>query len=65
MAPKFKLITSNSLDLFEERLNTFADNLATDDVIVDIKFSTTSFHTTIEYSALVQYQQTENWGQGD
>jgi hypothetical protein len=65
MTPKFKLITSNSLDLFEERLNGFADNLAAHDMIVDIKFSTTAFQTTVEYSALVQYQQTETWGQGD
>jgi hypothetical protein len=65
MTPKFKLITSNSLDLFEERLNGFTDNLAADDMIVDIKFSTTALHTTVEYSALVQYQQTETWGQGD
>jgi hypothetical protein len=65
MTPKFKLITSNSLDLFEERMNMFAENLASEDMIVDIKFSTTSFHNSIEYSALVQYQQTESWGQGD
>lgn len=65
MTPKFKLITSNSLDLFEERINTFAENLSSEDMIVDIKFSTTSLHSSIEYSALVQYQQTETWGQGD
>lgn len=65
MTPKFKLITSNSLDLFEERLNSFTDNLEAADMIVDIKFSTTALQSTVEYSALVQYQQTETWGQGD
>lgn len=61
MTPKFKLISSNSLELFEERLNRFVDSLSADDIIVDIKFSTTALASSIEYSALVHYQKTESW----
>jgi hypothetical protein len=65
MNPKFKLISSNNFDLFEERLNEFVEDLPTDSTIVDIKFATAALHTTVEYSALVHYQRAENWGQGD
>jgi hypothetical protein len=58
---KFKLISSNSIDLFEERLNSFISTLSPDDIIVDVKFSTTSAGSSVEYSALVHYQETEVW----
>lgn len=58
---QFKLISSNSLDLFEERINEFTRALPQDAVIVNINFSTTAFSSTVEYSALVQYKQTESW----
>lgn len=61
MEPKFKLVSSNNFDLFEERLNDFVAALDRDDVIVDVKFSTTALEMTIEYSALVHYQRTERW----
>lgn len=61
MESKFKLISSNNFDLFEERLNDFVLSLDRDDVIVDVKFATTALDVTIEYSALVHYQQTERW----
>ena len=61
MAPKFKLISSNSLDLFEERLNRFVESMDVNDIIVDIKFSTTALSSSVEYSALVHYQTTESW----
>jgi hypothetical protein len=64
MSPRFKLISSNNFDLFEERLNEFVESLSTS-VVVEVKFATAALHTTVEYSALVQYQQTEAWGQGD
>lgn len=57
----FKLISSNRHELFEERLNDFAQSLSDDDVIVSIQFSTTAFNTSVEYSALVQVQRTEHW----
>jgi hypothetical protein len=65
MSPRFKLISSNNFDLFEERLNEFMESLPMDSVIVDIKFATAALHTTVEYSALVHYQQAQSWGQGD
>jgi hypothetical protein len=64
MNPKFKLISSNNFDLFEERLNEFVESLPAE-VLVEIKFATTALNTTVEYSALVQYQQAAAWGQGD
>ncbi|MEM6429998.1 MAG: hypothetical protein AAF708_12225 [Deinococcota bacterium] len=61
MEAKFKLISSNSIDLFEERLNSFIGTLSPDDIIVDVKFSTTASGSSVEYSALVHYQETEVW----
>jgi hypothetical protein len=58
---KFKLISSNRFDLFEERLADFGAALAADDIIVDIKFATAAISATIEYSALIHYQTTERW----
>ena len=61
MEPKFKLISSNNFELFETRINDFVASLDRDTVIVDVKFSTTALDTTVEYAALVHYQQTEGW----
>ena len=61
MQAKFKLISSNSFELFEERLEDFISSLGPDDVIVDVKFSTSALETTVEFSALVHYQPTEPW----
>jgi hypothetical protein len=59
--PQFKVITSNSLELFEERLNDFVEQMNRDDIIVDVKFATTALSSTVEFSALIQYQTTESW----
>lgn len=61
MKAKFKVISSNNYDLFQERLDQFVSSLGNDDVIVDIEFSTAALETTIEFSALIHYQQTEPW----
>jgi hypothetical protein len=61
MEPRFKLISSNNFELFEERLNEFIGSLDRDDVIVDVKFSTAALSSTVEFSALVHYQRTESW----
>ncbi len=63
MDPKFKLITSSDPTMFETRLADFIDSLARDDVIVDVKFSTTTGAVGTEYSVLIHYQATEAWGQ--
>lgn len=61
MSSQFKLITSNSIDLFEERLNDFSASLAPDDTIVDIQFSTAALASSVEYTALVQVKTTAAW----
>ena len=61
MSTRFKLISSNSYDLFEERLNEFVTSLSPDDLIIDIKFATTALSSSVEYSALLHYQKTESW----
>lgn len=61
MPPAFKLISSNSLDLFEERMNEFVKNLPANSIIVEISFSTAPTTSSIEYSALIHYQATQGW----
>jgi len=63
MSARFKVISSHSPELFEERLNRFLDSLSLDDVLVDVKFSTTAFGGAVEYSALIHYQRTESWSE--
>jgi hypothetical protein len=63
MSPRFKLISSNNFDLFEERLNEFVESLPMDNEVVDIKFATAALHTTVEYSALIHYQQAQTHAQ--
>ena len=38
MDPKFKLVTSHEVDLFEQRLMDFVDSLSRDDVGVNVAF---------------------------
>lgn len=64
MEPKFKLISSSSMETFEERLERFVASLGADDIVVDIKFSTTPAGEGVAYSALVHYQRTEAWSDG-
>jgi len=59
--PRFKLVTSNSIDRFEERLAAYLDQLDRDEMVVDVKFATAAVGTTVEFSALVQTQKTESW----
>lgn len=61
MDPKFKLISSNVHELFEQRLEDFVSSLGRDDVIVDIKFATAPYGSGVEYSALLHYQTTSAW----
>ncbi len=61
MQAHFKLISSNSHELFEERLTRFIESLDRDDVIVDVKFSTAAAGSSVEFSALVHFQRTESW----
>ncbi len=61
MTSKFKLITSNSVERFEERLADFLALLEPDDIIADIEFSTVGLTSSIEYSVLIHYTRTEKW----
>jgi len=61
MEARFKLISSNSIELFEERLNRFITTLGEEVLVVDVKFSTTALNSSVEYSALIHYQRTEHW----
>lgn len=59
--PRFKVITSNSVERFEERLKDYIDQLDRDELVVDVKFATVALPNSIEFSALVQTQKTESW----
>jgi len=61
MSSKFKLITSNSVERFEERMADFLALLEPDDIIADIKFSTVALTSSVEYTALIHYTRTEKW----
>jgi len=52
------------METFEERLERFVASLGADDIVVDIKFSTTPAGEGVAYSALVHYQRTEAWSDG-
>lgn len=59
--PRFKLVTSNDIERFEERLNAYVEQLDRDEMVVDVKFTTAPYGSGVEYSALVQTQKTESW----
>jgi hypothetical protein len=59
--PRFKLISSSSIERFEERIHDFIDQMDRDELIVDVRFSTAALEGSVEFSALVQYQKTEDW----
>lgn len=59
--PRFKVVTSNSIDRFEERLNAYLEQLDRDEMVVDVKFATAALGTSVEFSALIQTQKTESW----
>jgi hypothetical protein len=55
--PTFKVITSNTLERFEERLQEYLDQLDLDERVVDVKFQTCPMGSGIEYTALVMTQK--------
>lgn len=59
--PRTKLITSNDIDLFEDRLRRYLEQLDRDEAVVDVKFSTAPLRDTVEFTALVITQKTESW----
>ncbi|MDA0700600.1 MAG: hypothetical protein O3A02_05290 [bacterium] len=58
--PRPELVTSNSLELFEERLSGYVEQLDRNGVVEDVKFATASLGETLD-TALVQMQATGAW----
>ncbi|PZA05873.1 MULTISPECIES: hypothetical protein [unclassified Meiothermus] len=58
---RFRVITANDPDIFQERLNRFIEELAEDTVLVDVKFTTSAQGNQALYTALVQYKIVETW----
>ncbi|MEX2535630.1 MAG: hypothetical protein WD273_08525 [Trueperaceae bacterium] len=54
---RFKLVTSNDSELFEQRLQAFIDSLDRSAMIVDFEFTTVPLHSGgVEYSVLIHYR---------
>lgn len=58
---RFRVITANDPDIFQERLNRFVAELAEDTVLVDVKFAANAQGGQATYTALVQYKTVEAW----
>jgi len=56
-----KLVSASDPDVFQDRINRLIQGLPKDALIVDIKFSTASSGSQMQYSALVQYKAVEEW----
>jgi hypothetical protein len=57
---RFKVITGNDPDIFQERLNRFVESLPEDVVLVEVKFAVAEGSSPL-FAALVQYKEVEAW----
>ncbi|MCS6867952.1 MAG: hypothetical protein NZ846_07785 [Thermus sp.] len=57
---RFKLITGNDPDIFQERLNRFVQDLPENVVLVEVKFSVAEGPSPL-FAALLQYKEVEAW----
>ncbi|ADW21096.1 MULTISPECIES: hypothetical protein [Thermus] len=57
---RFKVITANDPDIFQERLNRFVEELPEDVVLVEVKFSVAEGSSPL-FAALVHYKEVEAW----
>jgi len=57
---RFKVITGNDPDIFQERLNRFVESLPEDVVLVEVKFTVAEGPSPL-FAALVQYKEVEAW----
>jgi hypothetical protein len=57
---RFKVITGNDPDIFQERLNRFVESLPEDVVLVEVKFAVAEGSSPL-FAALVQYKEEEAW----
>ena len=57
---RFKVITGNDPDIFQERLNRFVEGLPENVVLVEVKFSVSEGPPPL-FAALVHYKEVEAW----
>jgi hypothetical protein len=57
---RFKVITGNDPDIFQERLNRFVESLPEDVDLVEVKFAVAEGSSPL-FAALVQYKEVEAW----
>lgn len=57
---RFKVITGNDPDIFQERLNRFVADLPENVVLVEVKFAVAEGPSPL-FAALVQYKEVEAW----
>ncbi|TBH20560.1 hypothetical protein [Thermus thermamylovorans] len=59
---RFRVITANDPDIFQERLDRFVQDLPEDVVLVEVKFSVAEGPPPL-FAALVQYKEVQAWGE--
>ncbi|MGC8968778.1 MAG: hypothetical protein ACP5JV_10850 [Thermus sp.] len=57
---RFKVITGNDPDIFQERLNRFVETLPENVVLVEVRFAVSDGPSPL-FAALVQYKEVEEW----
>ncbi|WP_018110606.1 hypothetical protein [Thermus igniterrae] len=57
---RFKVITANDPDIFQERLNRFVEDLPENTVLVEVRFAVAEGSAPL-FAALVQYKEVEAW----
>lgn len=57
---RFKVITANDPDIFQERLNRFVEDLPENTVLVEVRFAVAESASPL-FAALVQYKEVEAW----
>ncbi len=57
---RFKVITGNDPDIFQERLNRFVENLPENTVLVEVRFAVSEGPSPL-FAALVHYKEVEEW----
>lgn len=57
---RFRLITANDPDIFQERLNRFVESLPENTVLVEVRFAVSEGPSPL-FAALVQYKEVEAW----
>jgi hypothetical protein len=64
MQPQYRLITSPSEDLFQERLNRFMQDLDPDVVIGEVQFDTVVLpNGSLQFSVLISYKKVDSWSE--